>query len=241
MDGALGPIIFQGGIGAMNTFHAISKTKKETFVKHRIIQMIDLIEDTGADPIDLSIQMHFHAPFTLAPAAAITALEALMDAKIPVPLIIGSTPVGRGFLTLFVIEEVQAKMSKFISSSLIIGDIDIKLLEYPNAFNLGGPLSALGGALPGLSQAVATITTAVSGVTGMLNVASTAVESFGTTGLGAITGATGGILNSLTGAVSANSVGAMLSSLTPGAVTKIRAPSAQVFNTALSNLRAAGH
>ena len=164
-----------------------------------------------------------------------------MDAKIPVPLIIGSTPVGRGFLTLFVIEEVQAKMSKFISSSLIVGDIDIKLLEYPNAFNLGGPLSALGSALPGLSQAVATITTAVSGVTGMLNVASTMVGGFGASALGAVTGTTGGILNSLTGAASANSVGALLNSLTPGAVTQVVAPSAAVFNTALANLRAAGH
>jgi hypothetical protein len=238
----------------MNTFHSMSKTKKETYAKHRIIQLTDLIEDTGAEPIELSIQMHFHAPYTLAPGAAITALEALMEAKIPVPLIVGSTPIGRGFLTLFVIEDIASKMSKFISSSLIIGDVDIKLLEYAGALNLSGPLSALGGALPGLSGAVSTITSAISGVTGALNIATTATGVLGQfgTGFGALSKALGtlgplggnligGRINSLVGAVSANSLTSMLGSLAPGAVTQIVAPSSATLSTALANLRAAGH
>jgi Phage P2 GpU len=243
MDGALGPVMFQGGLGSMNTFHSVAKTKKEVFAKHRIIQQVDIIEDTGADPIELSIQMHFHAPYTLAPSAALTSLEALMDAKVPVPLIIGSTPVGRGLLTLFVIEDISIKMSKFISSSLIIADIDVKLLEYPGALNLSGPLSALGGALPGLSRAVATITSAISGVTGALNIAATANGALGTFSQigGTVGGMVGGVLNTLTGGVVANSLTSMLSSLSPGNVSQIVAPSAQMLNTALTNLRAAGH
>ena len=244
MDGVLGPIMFQGGLGSMNTFHGVSKSKKEVFAKHRIIQQVDIIEDTGSDPIECSLQMHFHAPYTLPPSAALTSLESLMDMKVPVPLIIGSTPVGRAMqLTLFVIEDISAKMSKFISNSLIIADIDVKLLEYPGALNLAGPLSALGGALPGLSAAVATITSAISGVTGAVNIATTAASSLAQFGAStrALGGPIGGIMNTLTGAVAANSLSSMLSSLPPGAVSQITAPNAAMLSTAIANLRIAGH
>jgi hypothetical protein len=241
MDGALGPIIFQGGLGSMNTFHAVSKTKKQTYVKHRIIQQNDLVESAGADPIEGTLQMHFHAPYTLPPSAALTALEALMDMQIPVPLIIGSTPIGRGFITLFVIEEIQSKMSKFISASWIVGDIDVRLLEYPNAISLSGPLSALGGALPGLSGAVASVTGAIAGTTGVLNIASSASAVLGANIGSALPGAVSGILNTLTGAHSANSLTSMLTALTPGAVAQLTAPSAQTLSTAISNLHIAGH
>src|SRR5215471_15734014 len=209
MDGALGPVIFQGGLGSMSTFHSMSKTKKETFVRHRIIQMIDLLEDTGAEPIELSIQMHFHAPYTLAPGKAMTTLEALMDAKIPVPLIVGSTPVGRGFLTLFVVEDIGTKMSKFITSSLIIGDIDVKLIEYAGALSLSGPLSALGSSLPGLGGAVARMTSAVSGVMGGLNIATTATGMFGLGRMTQLGGFVGRVQQTLSGASIGNSISSM--------------------------------
>lgn len=241
MDGALGPIIFQGGLGSMNTFHAFTKTKKQTYVKHRIIQQIDLVEGAGADPIEGTLQMHFHAPYTLPPSAALTALEGLMDMQIPVPLIIGSTPIGRGFLTLFVIEEIPSKMSKFISSSWIVGDIEVRLLEYPHAISLSGPLSALGGALPGLSGAVASITSAIAGVTGVLTIASSASAVLGANIGSALPGAVSGILNTLTGAQSTNSLTSMLNTLTPGAVVQVTAPSTQTLQTAIANLRTAGH
>ena len=70
----------------MNTFHSMNKTKKETLAKHRVIQAIDLIEDTGPEAIELSIQMHFHAPYTLAPSAAITALVMQADAAEEKPI-----------------------------------------------------------------------------------------------------------------------------------------------------------
>ena len=246
MDGALGPVVFSGGLGTMNTFHSMNQAKEETLAKHRIIQAIDLIEDTGPEPIELSIQMHFHAPYTLAPGAAITTLEALMDMRMPLPLIIGSTPIGRGFLTLFVIDDIASKMTKFSGSSLIIGDIDVKLCEYAGALSLSGPLSALGGGLPGLSSAVARITAAVSGTISAINIAppfasalSLASRTIG--GLGPIGGSIGGLVHALTGAVSANSLTSALSQLLPGQLTQIRAPSVTMLNTAITNLRASGH
>lgn len=252
MDGALGPVMFSGGLGSMFTFHAMNKTKRETFAKHRVIQAIDLIEDTGGDPIELSVQLHFHAPYTLAPSAAITALEALMDARIPVPFIVGSTPVGRGFLTLFVIEDVSSKMSKFSNSSLIVGDIDVKLLEYTGALSLAGPLSALGGALPGLSNAVARVTSAISSVNGALNIATTATGVLGqfgsgltgvaTKALGTLgqVGSFGSAVNTLSGAASANALTSLLNSLKPGALTQIVTPSASMMKTAIENIKIAG-
>ena len=242
MDGALGPVVFQGGLGTMSTFHAMSKVKKETYVKHRVIQVVDLLEDTGAEPIELQIQMHFHAPYTIGPSRALTQLEALMDAKMPVPLIVGSTPVGRGFLTLFVIEEIQTKMSKFISSSLIVGDIDVKLCEYAGALNMSGPLSALGSALPGLSAAVSRMTSAISASTGVLNIATSAAQIFGLGSMQPLGGMAGGVMQTLSGANSGNTISSMLSSaLQPGRVTQIRVPTASTLQTAITNLRAAGH
>jgi Phage P2 GpU len=231
MTGALGPVIFSGGLGEMNDFHAIQKHRKETFVKHRVIQANDLIESTGSDPIELSVEMHFHAPYTLAPSIALNALEALQEAKIPVPLIVGSTPVGRGFLSLFVVEEISTKMSKFIAGSLIIGDIDVKLLEYPNAFGLSGPLSALGGALPGLSNAVASLTNIASTATGVLNLSAALVPplAVGT-----------GVLKTLSGSGPAAAITSLVSSLKPGNVVSITAASPEQVQAALANVRAAG-
>jgi hypothetical protein len=162
-----------------------------------------------------------------------------MDAKIPVPLIIGSTPVGRGFMTLFVVEDIATKMSRFIQNSLIIADIEVKILEYPGALSLSGPLSALGGALPGLSSAIGTITNVLSGVSGALNITTTAASNVGK--LGQFGSAIGGVLNTLSGATSANRLTSLLSTLSPGAVTQITAPTAAMMKTALANLRAAGH
>jgi hypothetical protein len=120
--GCLGPIVFVGGLGSANTFHSISKSTKETYVKHRVIHDNDLVEDCGTDPITLSIEMHFHGPYTIAPSTAITALEAVMAAKIPLPLIVGRIPLGRGMLSLFVIESVDTKMTTFVGSGLAVAD-----------------------------------------------------------------------------------------------------------------------
>jgi len=141
--GTLGVIPFVGGLGTANTFHAISKSNKASFVKHPIFGGVDLIEATGDDPIDTSISMMFFAPYTLAPAAGITALEALKASRMPVPLFAGDAPVGRGGLALFVVESVSVKMEKWVGAHLAIAKVEVKLLEYSNPFSLAGPLGAL--------------------------------------------------------------------------------------------------
>lgn len=141
--GTLGVIPFVAGYGTTNTFHEIGKSNKQRFAKHSIIAGNDLLEGTGFEPIELSIQMQFFAPYTLSAAESVPALEALMATRIPVPLFAGDAPVGRGLLTLFVIESISNKMTKWVGSSLAIAAVDVKLLEYGNPFDLAGPLNAL--------------------------------------------------------------------------------------------------
>ncbi len=141
--GALGPLVFVGGLGSVFTLHELTKKKKNSFVKHRIIAGNDLIEDTGSDPIEVDIQMRFYAPYTADPSVSLTLLETLMDSKVPVPLIIGGTPIGRGILTLFVVEDISSKMPKFRGGRLTVLDATVKLLEYPNGLSIAGPLGSL--------------------------------------------------------------------------------------------------
>jgi hypothetical protein len=242
VGGALGPIIFQGGLGTTNTFHSISKINRQVFVKHRIIQSTDMVESTGSDLIELSLDMHFHGPYTIAPSAAIAALEAVMSLRIPLPLIIGRVPVGRGLLTLFVIESVDTKMSRWVGSGLAIADITVKLLEYPNPFGSLGPLSALGGALPGLSGFVAT-----------LNNVSTIASAAGTIpGLGKLVapvqsalGLTANVLSSVTGGINAisgitSAVQGAARALSPGSISGVIAATPTQIQGALASLQAAG-
>jgi hypothetical protein len=144
--GILGIIPFVGGLGTTFTVHEITKKRKNAFAKHRVINGNDLIEDVGFDPIELDLQMHFFKPWTFDPSLSLIALEGLMESKIPVPLIIGGTPVGRGLLTLFVIESIDSKMEKWHGASLAVLDCTVKLLEYGNPFSISGPLGILANA-----------------------------------------------------------------------------------------------
>jgi hypothetical protein len=141
--GILGPIVFVGGLTTTFTFHDLSKKRSNSFAKHALINGTDLLEDTGSKPIELDLQLRFFQPYTADPSISLIELEALMESKIPVPLIIGGVPVGRGILTLFVIESIDSKMPKFVGSTLTILDLTVKLCEYSNPLSLSGPLSAL--------------------------------------------------------------------------------------------------
>jgi hypothetical protein len=247
--GALGPIIFMGGLGSANTFHSISKANKQVFVKHRLLQTLDLVEATGVDLIELQIEMHFHGPYTLAPSAGIAALETVMSLKIPLPLIIGRVPVGRGLLTLFVIEAIESKMTRFVGSGLAVADATIRLLEYPNPFGSLGPLSALGGALPGLSGFVGTL----NNVANLANIAGTIpglskLTAPLTGAIGAVTGAVGiasNVFSSVTGGITAisnvtNSIQAAATALSPGGISGVITATAGQVQGALASLQAAG-
>lgn len=141
--GIFGVVPFVGGLGSTFTFHEINKTRKNSFAKHRIINSNDLIEDTGFDPIETTIEMMFYRPYTLDPSVSIATLEGIMDAKIPMPLIVGGTPLGRGLLTLYLVEQMTVKMTKFCGSHLTYATVSIKLIEYGNAFGISGPLGSL--------------------------------------------------------------------------------------------------
>jgi hypothetical protein len=142
--GILGLLPFVSGEGTIFTPNDIGKTRKENYVRHKIIADVDLIESTGSEPIEITLQMQFFAPWTLAPAASILALETLQSTKLPVPLICGDAPVGRGLLTLFVVESVSSKMKRWTGTTTAVATADVKLLEYSNPFSLAGPLNALG-------------------------------------------------------------------------------------------------
>jgi phage protein U len=251
--GCLGPIVFMGGLGSANTFHSISKTNKESFVKHRVIQANDLVEDTGTDPIEITIEMHFHGPYTVAPSTGIAALEAVKDLKIPLPLIIGRIPLGRGMLTLFVIESVDTKMSTFVGSGLAVADASVKLLEYANPLGSTGPLSALGGALPGLSKIVGTLNNvagfagAIPGLGGVAGTVSGIAGQIGG-GIGAVTGLAGAasnVFSSVTGGISSlstitSNIQSAANALVPGGTVSVLAASASQVNGAIASLTAAG-
>jgi hypothetical protein len=221
-----------GGLGTAIAFHSISKINKQTFVKHRIIAANDLVEATGTDLIELTLDMHFHGPYTLAPSAGIAALEAVMAAKIPLPLIIGRIPVGRGLFSLFVIEAIDSKMTHFAGSGLAAADVTLKLLEYPNPLGALGPLSALGGALPGLS-----------GIVGSLN--NIASIAGGLPGLAGISGTISNAFSSVTGGIVGlsnitASVSSAITALQPGGISGVVKATAAQLQGAVASLTAAG-
>jgi hypothetical protein len=228
-----------GGLRTTNTFHSISKTNKQTFVKHRVIQTTDLVEATGTDLIELTLEMHFHGPYTLAPSAGITTLESVMAMRIPLPLIVGRVPLGRGALTLFVIEAIDSKMSTFVGSGLAVADVSVKLLEYPNPLGSLGPLSALGGALPGLSGIVATLNNVANLGSGALSVTPRIPR------LSGVTASASNIFSSITGGTTglsriSSNVQAAAAALQPGGISGVKAPSATMLQGALASLAAAG-
>lgn len=254
LTGALGPIPFIGGQGSAASFHKLTKVRKQNYVRHKIVMSNDLIEATGPEPIEINLAMMFFAPYTLPPSAAIAAVEAVMDQQIPLPLIIGGTPVGRGLLTLFVIEEVQSNMDKFVDANCVHAEINVKLLEFPNPPANAGPLSALSTGLPGLSNIVASVNNLASGITGGISGALAGVS--GITGalsgvtnvigqVNNITGTVTGAISSVTGAVNSvasigNNISNAIGNLTPGNVIQVTQASAAQVQTAIANAHAAG-
>lgn len=132
-----------GGFKRANTFKEISKSSKKSYVVHRIIGGADLVEDTGFDLIDLTISMKWVYGYTMDPSTALIALEGLMNSSIAFPIIIGGVPIGRGALTLFVIESIESRMNKWKAGTLIELECSVKVKEYGNPFSLAGPLGPL--------------------------------------------------------------------------------------------------
>jgi hypothetical protein len=193
MLGCLGPLPFVAGQGSLFSPHSISKVRKNAWARHKIMNANDALEDTGTEPIELTIEMTFFSPWTFSPSASLTMLETFAESKLPMPCILGNTPLGRGLLTLFVVETVDAKMEKWSGSNLTVMHVTVKLIEYslppsPLMNFLTNPLGTLAGAAAGVvsgavSGAVSTVTGAIGGaVSTVTGAASRFISSIGLPG-----------------------------------------------------------
>jgi hypothetical protein len=172
MLGCLGPLPFIAGQGSLFSPTTISKSRKNSWARHKIMNANDRLEDTGTEPIELSIEMNFFAPWTFDPGSSLTMLEGFAESKTPMPCMLGTSPLGRGLLTLFVVESIEAKMEKWRGSRLTVMNVTVKLIEYalppsPVGGFLSNPLgsitSAVGGAVSGALGNVAGAVTSTAG------------------------------------------------------------------------------
>ena len=143
--GIIGVIPFCGGLHTANTFHEISKTTKNVFVKHRIINGNDLLEDCGVEPIDLDIQMKVGCRVHGGPRSVAVSLGRINGGQDSRSDRVGGVPLGRpgSLLTLFVIESIGSKMTKWKGSLLVELECAVKVCEFGNPLSIAGPLGAL--------------------------------------------------------------------------------------------------
>jgi hypothetical protein len=159
MYGCLGSLPFMGGPGRVFSPHAVDVARKNAWAKHKILNANDLLEDVGVEPIDVTLEMGFMIGWTLDPARSITMLAGYMDSKIPAPLIVGSVPVGRGMASMFVVESMSVKVSKFVGSSPAAATVSVKLIEYapspsPLTNFLSNPIGTLSGGVSGIISSI---------------------------------------------------------------------------------------
>ena len=150
MYGILGELPFMSGLGSIFTPHAVDVSRKNSFAKHKILNSNDVLEDTGVEPLDVTLEMGFVIGWTLAPAKSVQMLSNYMDAKVPAPLIVGNVPVGRGIMSMFVVESMSVKVTKFVGANPAVATASVKLIEYapapsPLTSFLSNPAGALGG------------------------------------------------------------------------------------------------
>jgi Phage P2 GpU len=201
MLGCLGPLPFIAGQGSLFSPTTISKSRKNSWARHKIMNANDRLEDTGTEPIELSIEMNFFAPWTFDPGSSLTMLEGFAESKTPMPCMLGTSPLGRGLLTLFVVESIEAKMEKWRGSRLTVMNVTVKLIEYAL------PPSPVGGFL---SNPLGSITSAVGGaVSGALGNVAGAIGGKITSVVG---GAVSGALGNVAGAVT-STAGRFISSI----------------------------
>jgi len=109
---------------------SISKQLKNSWARHKVINAVDVLEDTGFQPTSLTLEMGFFKPWTHDPASSLSQLEKYAQAKVPMPIMIGNTPLGRGGLTMYVVEAVDAKMEKWTGATLTLLRVSVKLEEF---------------------------------------------------------------------------------------------------------------
>jgi phage protein U len=138
-------VVFGTFGGAVSTFDELKKTVSARWGTHEIWQGKPILEYAGASLIELTFKMELIKPYTVDPKSAITMLQEIMDLAIPLPLIIGLFPMGRG-LSLFVMESLEIELKYFFQGGGILGaSANVKLKEYPNPPLINTLRAALGG------------------------------------------------------------------------------------------------
>ena len=149
MIGLYGPIFFHSGSTGLLTFDQMKKTVAARWGEHPIHLAKPLLEYGGAQLIEVSFKMELIKPFTADPLGTIVMLEEIMDLGIPLPLVIGLKPMGRGF-SLFVMTSLTHEMKYFYRGGGLLGaSVDVQLKEYPTTFSISNLMKALGGVFGG--------------------------------------------------------------------------------------------
>jgi hypothetical protein len=159
MYGVLGALPFISGPGRVFTPYAVDVSRKNVWAKHKILNYNDVLEDVGVEPIETTLEMGFLIGWTLDPARSLMMLAGYMDAKIPAPCIVGNTPVGRGMGSMFVVESMSVKVTKFHGASPAVATASVKLIEYaappsPLTNFLSNPIGALSGGVGGIISSI---------------------------------------------------------------------------------------
>jgi phage protein U len=166
MIGLYGTILFHSGTGSITTFDELKKTVSARWETHEIFQDKPLLEYGGPQLIEVSFSMCFIKPMTMDPTAGIIALQQIMDLALPLPLILGVLPVGRGS-SLFVMTELEVNPKYFFQGGSIMGAaVEVKLKEYVEGNILNSLQKLMGGGQGGDTTAATTGGTTATGETG---------------------------------------------------------------------------
>jgi hypothetical protein len=145
MIGLYGTIFFHSGTTGLTTFNELKKTVTARWGDHPVHLSKPLLEYSGPQLIEITFRMELIKPFTADPLATIIILEEIMDLAIPLPLIIGMKPMGRGF-SLFVLTSLSHEMKYFYRGGGLLGaSVEVQLKEYPTTISISSLMRALGG------------------------------------------------------------------------------------------------
>jgi phage protein U len=133
---SFGPIVFSTGNnvlspgGSVFTYKHVEETSKVKFAEHPILEGLSIVEWTGHDCDRVTIQCYFVDGWTEDPTVGVLEFKTAKDTATAYPLILGTTPLGHGLISQFVIEQMHSKYTRFSpTGSPIEATVDITFLE----------------------------------------------------------------------------------------------------------------
>lgn len=236
MTGMYGPIIFGTGYGG-NDFQDMRKSVSARWLSHEVHASKPLLEYGGPQLIEIQFRMKWCLPISGDPTQTIFILQEIMDLAVPLPLVMGMFPMGRGS-SLFVMTELSWNPNYFFrDGAMIAADADVHLKEYVDSVSPSSLFSALGGLGGGIMGSIGSIAGGLGGIAGAIpglggiaggiaGLASTisGVTSFATGLAGNISGLVSGLPSILP-----NAVGAAI----PSALTNVESTASTIVNNPL--------